>query len=456
MHPWVVSFDLNSLYPHLMLQYNMSPETYESGKRVYVTQDTVLKGQFQNEDAESSVCANGVHFTHKKLGIIPEIIDEYYGNRKKIKNEMLRIEQLLENETDPVKKAEYKKEANQLHNSQMAIKIAMNSLYGACANLYFLYYLSDMAEAITTSGQLSIRYAEKTVNEYLNKVLKTEDFDYIIYIDTDSIYVDFGPMIKSVFGTVDIDRKTGEEFLDKICGTKIEQVIEKGYEELANKMGAYRNAMSMKREKITDKSVFIAKKRYIMNALNSEGVHYEKPKISVTGLESVRSSTPEVCRNKLKEVFDVIMNKGEIETQQFIEKFRTEFRSLPVEAIAKTSGTDDIKKYQDPKGGYKKGCPMHVRGCILYNEFLKKHNLDKKYEQIQSGDKVKFVYLKTPNPVRENMISFTGTLPKEFALEKYIDYDKQFEKVFLSPIENILQAIGWSAERINTIEDFFA
>lgn len=456
MHPWVVSFDLNSLYPHLMLQYNMSPETYEGDKRTYVTQDKVLNGQFQNEDTESSVCANGVHFTKKRLGIIPEIIDEYYNNRKKIKNEMLRIEQLLENETDPVKKAEHKKEANQLHNSQMAIKIAMNSLYGATANIYFLYYIGEMAESITTSGQLSIRYAEKTVNEYLNKVLKTENVDYIIYIDTDSIYVDFGPMIKSVFGTVDINRKTGEEFLDKVCGTKIEQVIEKGYEELASKMGAYRNAMSMKREKITDKSVFIAKKRYIMNTLNSEGVHYEKPKISVTGLESVRSSTPEVCRNKLKAVFEVIMNSGETETQEFIEKFRNEFRGLPVEAIAKTSGTDNIKKYQDPKGGYKKGCPMHVRGCILYNDFLKKHNLDKKYEQIQSGDKVKFVYLKTPNPVRENMISFTGALPKEFALEKYIDYDKQFEKVFLSPIENILQAIGWSAERINTIEDFFA
>lgn len=455
MHPWVVSFDLNSLYPHLMLQYNMSPETYLEDTRKFVTQNMVLNDEFENNDPDISVCANGACFTNKKLGIIPEIIDEYYNNRKKIKKEMLRVEQEIENEKDPARKKELKREANQLHNSQMAIKIAMNSLYGATANIYFLYYINDMAEAITTGGQLSIRYAEKTVNAYLNKVLKTEGEDYIVYIDTDSIYVNMGPLVESVFGTTDISRKQGEEFLDKVCASKIEQVIASGYEELARKMGSYRNAMSMKREKITDKSMFVAKKRYIMNALNSEGVHYEKPKISVTGLESVRSSTPEICRDKLKEAFAVIMNDGEEAIQKFIEDFRQEFYKLPAEEIAKTSGTDDIEKYIS-NGTYKKGCPMHVRGCIVYNNFLEGMSLDKQYMKIQSGDKVKFVYLKSPNPVRENMISFPGVLPKELGLDKYIDYDIQFEKVFLSPIQNILDAVGWSAEKVYTIEEFFA
>ena len=458
LHPWVVSFDLNSLYPHLMLQYNMSPETYIGDRREYVTQDMVLKGDYKNDDPNVSVTANGVCFRTDKLGIIPEIIDEYYNNRSKIKKQMLAVEQQLEVEKDPRQIKKLKAEANQLHNSQMSIKISMNSLYGATANIYFAYYINEMAEAITTSGQLSIRYAQKSVNDYLNKLLKTDDKDYIIYIDTDSIYVNFAPVIEEVFGTVDIDRQKGEEFLDKICSSKIEDVIEKGYQKLADDMGAYRQAMGMKREKINDKGLFVAKKRYILNTLNSEGVHYETPKISVTGLESVRSSTPEVCRDKMKEAFKVIMQGTESDTQQFIAEFRDQFKSLPIEEIAKNSGTDNIDKFRVKAGPelYKKGCPIHVRGCILYNDFLQKKNLSKKYEKIISGDKIKYVYLKLPNPLRENMISFPRNLPKEFDLQPYIDYDTQFDKVFLKPIEIILEALGWSAEKVNTLEDFFS
>ena len=455
MHPWIVSFDLNSLYPHLMLQYNMSPETYMQDRREYVSQEMVLSDKYKNTDKSVSVAANGVCFTNEFKGVIPEIIDEYYGNRSIIKKKMLGVEQALENATDPKEKEALKREANNLHNQQMAIKIAMNSLYGATANIYFLYYINEMAEAITTSGQLSIRWAQRSVNNYLNKLLKTNDKDYIMYIDTDSIYVDMAGVVKASFGTVDVERAKGEEFLDKVCKMKIEQVLEDGYKDLAEKMGAYRQAMVMKREKITDKSVFIAKKRYIMNTLNSEGVHYDKPKISVTGLESVRSSTPEVCRDKLKQSFEVIMNQDEAAVQRFIEDFRQEFYKLPPEDIGRNSGTDNIDKYRDRGNLYKKGCPMHVRGAILYNHYLKEKGLDKKFQSVLGGDKIKFCYLKTPNPIKENIISFPGVLPKEFDLEKYIDYETQFEKVFLSPLQSILEAVGWSAVKIATLDDFF-
>lgn len=455
LNKWVVSFDLDSLYPHLMMQYNMSPETYLPDERKQVNQDMVLEGKFQNDNSEYTVCANGVCFTKNKLGIIPEIIVEYYANRKAVKQEMLSLEKLEQTETDEIKKKTIKKQIIQLHNTQMAIKILMNALYGACANKYFLYYIAEMAEAITTSGQLSIRYSQKSINKYLNKVLKTGDADYVSYVDTDSNYVNFSPLIEKVFGTTDVDRTKAEEFLSKVCNEKVVPAIREGYEELANYMGAYRNAMSMKLEKITDKTIFVAKKRYIMNVLSSEGVHYTKPKLSVTGLESVRSSTPEVCRDKMEMAFEVFVNGTEKQAQEFIAEFQAKFSSLPAEEVAKTSGTDDIGKFTDSTGWYTKGCPIHVRGAILYNKLLKDKGLDNKYETIRSGDKVKFVYLKMPNPLRENVVSFPGYLPKELGIDKYIDYDTQFQKVFLKPLELVLTSMNWSAIKIDTLEDFF-
>lgn len=273
--------------------------------------------------------------------------------------------------------------------------------------------------------------------------------------DTDSLYVNMAPLVKKIFGTTDISREQGEKFLDKVCSTKIEESITEGYEELAKIMGSYRNAMGMKREKITDKTIFIAKKRYIMQVLNSEGVHYTEPKISVTGVESVRSSTPEVCRNKMEEAFKVFLSGSESDAQDFIADFKSTFSSLPASEVAKISGTDDIGKFTDSKGWYKKGCPIHVRGAILYNKFLKDRGLDKKYELIRSGDKVKFVYLKLPNPLRENVVAFPGYLPKELGLDQYIDYDTQFDKVFLKPLEIVLESMGWSGEKVYTIEAFF-
>lgn len=332
----------------------------------------------------------------------------------------------------------------------------MNSLYGAVANKYFLYYIPEMAEAITTSGQLSIRYAEKTVNEYMNKILKTECNNIVIYEDTDSAYLDMSPIVKKSFGTVDIDQKKGERFLDKICNEKLEPVIENGYEELARVMGAYRNAMSMKREKITRKMIFTGKKRYLSSTLNKEGVSYDKPKIDVTGLESVRSSTPEICRNKLKEGFSIVLNENEETVQEFIANFKQDFYNLRPDQVAKASGTNEINKFVDRKTLYKKGCPIHVRGVILYNKLIDDKGLQNRYQKIVAGDKIKFIYLKVPNPIQENVISFTDYLPREFGLNGYIDYDTQFNKVFLEPLKMILDAIGWSVEKTSTLEDFFS
>jgi DNA polymerase elongation subunit (family B) len=456
LYNWVVSMDLASLYPHLIMQFNMSPETYVTDHKEYVSQEMILSNEYLNENSKFSVAPNGTCFRNDILGVIPEIIQDEYNMRSVIKKEMLKVEQQIQYEKDKTKLKELKKTETQLHNNQMAIKIKLNSVFGALGNRYFLYYVNDIAEAITTAGQVAIKKAELSINKYLNTVLKTKDVDYVIYEDTDSVFFRLDSLVEKIYGTIDIDNNQGEEILDKICKERIEPAVAAGYQELADQLSVYRNALSMKREKISNKLIMIAKKRYIANVLNNEGVHYSEPKISVTGVESVRSSTPEVCRNKMEEAFKIFLNGTEKDARNFIESFKKEFITLPVEDIAKTSGTDDIEKFMTSKGEYTKGCPIHVRGSILYNNFLKEKKLNNKYEAIRSGDKVKFIYLKLPNPIRENVISFPGYLPKEFGLEKYIDYDTQFEKVFVKPLQTVLGAMGWSAEKVDTLEDFFS
>jgi DNA polymerase elongation subunit (family B) len=348
-----------------------------------------------------------------------------------------------------------KKSASQLHNKQMSIKILLNSLYGACANPHFIYFKPTIASSITKTGQLSVMWAEKNINEYMNRALKTDGVDYVIYCDTDSVYVNFGPLVASIFGDNNPDMEQGESFLDKVCEVKISKVIAEGYTALAEMMNSYRQAMSMKREKINNRGLFIAKKRNILSTLNSEGVHYSTPKISVTGVEAVRSSTPAVCRKKMMEVYELVINKTEADLQDFVAEFRDEFVKLPPSEIGKVSGTNDIDAYME-NGSYKKGCPIHIRGCIVYNNMIKSMKLEDKYDLIRSGDKIKFIYLKEPNIFGENIISFPDTLPREFNIDNYIDHDLQFDKVFLSPIQIVLDTIGWSWEKKTTLEGFFS
>jgi DNA polymerase elongation subunit (family B) len=456
VYDWVVSFDLTSLYPHLIMQFNMSPETFVRDRKEYLaSQETILSGEYQSNDTAVSVCPNGACFRNDVLGIIPEIIQSEYNNRSKFKKEMIEVQKKIEVEDDKESIKNLKRLETQLHNNQMAVKIRMNAIFGAMGNRYFLYYLNDIAEAITSSGQVVIKKSEKIINEYLNTIMETQDVDYVIYSDTDSLVVHMASLIENVFGTKDISREKAEDFMDKVCKLKIEPVIQAGYEDLAKQLTAYRNAMHMKREKLCDKLIMVAKKRYIASVMNNEGVHYATPKISVTGVEAVRSSTPEVCRKKMEEAFRVFLTGTEEDAQDFIADFRKEFVELSAIDVAKTSGTDDIEKFMDNKMGYKKGCPIHVRGAILYNRFLKEKGFDNKYDSIRSGDKVKFVYLKLPNPLRENIISFPGYLPKELGLDEYIDYDTQFEKVFLNPLDIVLTAMGWHSEKVDTIESFF-
>ena len=441
-HDWVVSFDLNSLYPNIIVQWNMSPETIinqgeSSGVEYYLKSDNVK--------SPYSVAANGSTYTKDFPGVIPGIIEDYYAERRTVKDLMLATQSEFQND----KSDKLDKEINKLNNQQMAIKILMNSLYGAMGNQYFKYFDLRLAEGITLTGQLAIQWAEKAMNKAMNDVLKT-DKDYIIAIDTDSLYVNFGPLVKK------LNPPNPVQFLDKISKEHFEPVLAKAYDELFNKMNCYKPRMEMGREVIADRGIWTAKKRYILNVHNNEGVQYKEPKLKIMGIEAIKSSTPEVCRNKFKDIFKIIISGSEAETQKFIADFKQEFKSLPAHEVAFPRSVSNVTNWKDRHSIYKKGTPIHVRGSLLYNKYVSQAKLTKKYELVSNGDRIKFCYLKMPNPIQENVIAFPDVLPSELQLNKYIDYEKQFNKTFVEPLKLILDSIKWTPEPVASLDEFFA
>jgi DNA polymerase elongation subunit (family B) len=450
LHKWVVSFDLNSLYPSLIMQYNMSPETIVDGDQYNVNIESLINKETTFEGTGKSIGGNGQVFRTDKKGILPEIIDGMYNERVGIKRQMLNAQQALQKADKTDKQTIYSIERDIAiaENRQMAIKILLNSLYGALGNKYFRFFDQRIAEAITLSGQLSIKWAERAINDYLNKVLKSNE-DYVIAIDTDSLYVNLDPLVEAVNPANPVD------FLDTVAQEKLEPALAEAYDNLFNMMGGIENKMVMKREAIADTGIWTAKKRYILNVHDNEGVRYAEPKLKIMGIEAIKSSTPMPCRTALKELFKVIIEGSESETQKAIQQFKQYFTTLPAHEIAFPRGVSKVKEYKDNNTVYKKGTPIHVRGSLLYNKRVEDLSLTKKYSPIKNGDKVKFVYLRKPNVIKENVIAFPDYLPAEFVIDKYIDYDLQFQKTFLDPIEPILDAIGWSSEESASLEDFF-
>jgi len=450
-YDWVVSFDLNSLYPHLIMQYNISPETLRETRHPSSSVERILNEEVTDFNPEYATCANGAQYRKDVRGFLPELMDKMYGDRVVFKRRMLDAKQAYE-KTPSVSLS---KEIARCNNIQMAKKISLNSAYGAIGNQYFRYYKLANAEAITLSGQVSIRWIENKMNQKMNKILKTEDVDYVIASDTDSIYLHLGPLVDAVYKGREKTSESVVRFLNKVCEDEFEPYIESSYEELAKYVNAYDQKMFMKRENIADRGIWTAKKRYILNVWDSEGVRYEEPKLKMMGIEAVKSSTPAPCRTMIKDALKLMMNGTEDDVIDFIETSRKKFKKLEPEDIAFPRSASDVVKYQAHSTIYAKGTPIHIRGALLYNHYVKQHKLDNKYSLIQNGEKIKFCYLKKPNVIHENIISFIQDFPHEMGLDRYIDYDLQFDKAFLEPLKAILDAIGWKVEKTVNLEAFF-
>ena len=463
MHKWVMSFDLNSLYPHLIMQYNISPETLigRPFKEKAITVDRMLDNKVDGSimqslrDKNVTLTPNGALFRKNKKGFLPELMQSIYDDRVKYKRLLLEVKQEYENTKDP----KLNKDISRYNNIQMAKKISLNSAYGAIGNSYFRYYDLLVAEAITTSGQLSIRWIERSLNRYLNQTLKTDDLDYVIASDTDSVYITFDRLIDKL----PIQKQdTGEviNFLDRLAREKIEPFIDKSYQELSEHINAYEQKMFMKREVIADKGIWTAKKRYILNAWDVEGVRYKEPSLKIMGIEAVKSSTPAPCREKIKQALKIIMSSDEKELNDFIQEFRADFMKMRPEEIAYPRSVNGIDKWTESHNLFKKGAPIHCKGAILYNYLLKKNKLTHKYQLIQNGEKIRFLHLREPNLYQSTSISFITELPKELDIAPLIDYDVQYEKSFVEPLKFITDKIKWNLDMSFgtqlTLEGFFS
>jgi DNA polymerase elongation subunit (family B) len=469
MHEWVASFDLNSLYPHLIMQYNISMETlvepsrYNDNMRGLLQNCNINVESLLNQEVDTAILKdlnvtltpNGQLFRVSDQGVLPEIMDSMYKDRTRYKKLALEAKKKIETVLDDKNQVHYlEKQVARYNNLQLAKKVTLNSAYGALGNQYFRFFDIRIAEGITTAGQLSIRWIEKKINEYMNNLLKTKDEDYVIASDTDSIYLNMGPLIKKLYPDTS-DTKKVIKFMNKVCDDKIQPFIDSSYQELADYVNAYQQRMEMKRESLADKAIWTAKKRYILNVHDSEGVAYAKPKLKIMGLEAVKSSTPSACRMKIKEAINIIMTQTESDLHKFIEQFREDFKKLPVEDISFPRSVNGLGEYADNASIFKKGTPIHVKGALVYNHVLRTLKLTKRYQEIQEGEKIKFVYLKQPNIFNNNTLAFISGIPKQLDAEQYIDYDLQFEKSFLEPLDIILSTINWNTEKIDSLEGFF-
>ena len=452
MHDWIVSFDINSLYPHLIMQYNISPEKIVGMNPEGTSVNKLLSRKLNLEhlkDKDVCMAPNGATFKRDNAGFLPRLLDKMYQDRVVYKDKMMKAKKLYQETKDD----KYKNEIARCHNIQWAKKIALNSAYGAIGNQYFRYYDVRQATAITSSGQLVIRHIETEVNKYMNKILQTENVDYIVASDTDSIYLKLDSLVEKTCQDKTIDQKVN--FIDKVAQQKIEPFIEKCFNDLSDYTNAFEQRMVMKREVIADKAIWTAKKRYMLHVLDDEGIRLTKPKMKIMGIEAVKSSTPEVCRGKIKEAIDMMMTKDNDTLIKFVADFREEFNQMTPEQISFPRSCNNLKKYRSSKDIFVKGTPIHVKGALIYNQKIKEHKIDHIYPAIQEGDKIKFIKLKSRNPFKNDVISYITKLPREFELNEYIDRDIMFEKTFITPLSFILESIGWDVEKKASLEAFF-
>jgi len=474
-HRWTVSFDLKSLYPHLIMMFNISPDTFidaynyplalrELLEKYDITVDTLLNMSVPLDilkEYNMTVTPNSEFFSMNRVGFLSEMMQDMYKDRDRYKKLSEDAKEEIQRTTDPVRRAELEKQESEYDTLQQVIKICLNSAYGAIGNKFFRFFDVRQASAVTYGGQLVIRWIIVAMNKYMNNLLKTTNKDYILASDTDSMYIDMSGIVDAIFPIAEQDANKAKivNFLNRVCAEKLSPFIDSEFSKLAKYLNAI-NKMEMKREVIADKSIWVKKKHYALNIWMNEKVKFDKPKIKVKGLQMIKSSTPAACREKLSKAMDIIMNGTEDQMIEYISSFRKEFNSLPIEDIALPRGMSEMDDFADTSDGglfggnntFNKGTPIHVKASLLYNKTLDQMKL-KQYPRLQDGEKIKFLHLVKPNPFFGDVMGFPVIVPKEFNLAKYVDKDVQFNKAFLAPLKSVMDVIPWQTEKTDSLFD---
>lgn len=523
---WVFSEDLNSLYPHIIQQYNLGPETIVEDKhkrreiieamceelaaqmndmttpmhkrrlmkalhdkllravdeRLQVVDELVALGEFHFETLRRynvSFTPNVQFFSNEKMSFLSEIMRGIYSDRKVEKAKGLKYEQWagwckemskgdfhLES---AMKSRYYDPEWYEEHKNidldaltevmkkwedlgvaqdtlQQGLKILMNAGYGAISNVWFKEYFNlNIAEAITTSGQLINKWNKRYTDDYLNKLCGTTGQDFVIAGDTDSNYICIERLVKQLWPD-ETDHHKMVDNIDQWIKDEYQPKTNEWAQLLCNTMNGFEQRMVWEREVIASAAVWRAKKMYAMAVYDSEGIKYEKPKIKFKGLEARKSTTPEWCRERLVKCYEKILLGTEEEVQTLISGYKEEYMKLSVDDIAKASGVSDIEKCVASDGSFISGAHFAAKACVGYNRLVEK-NEDLGLPMIESGDKVQMVLLKPGNPFGQNYFAYPEFFPEELGLGKWVDYQAAFEKSFIDPIQSILDVVGWSHKR---------
>ena len=483
MYHWVASFDVQSLYPTIMRTLNMGMESkldvkelspsmrkyqsYISSSLMHTTDDgsetvnidSVINGisdEFIAElyEKDIAVAANGTFYRRDPKSFYSIMIEELFNNRLEYKAKMKAAAKELSTCTDEVRKAELETIKSIFDLKQHATKIMLNSLYGAMGNQYFRFFDVRNAEAVTLTGQFIIQYIARGINAYLNKMMKTKDHQYIVYSDTDSIYITLEKVVEAHHPHGTTMEKVA--YVDRVCKEAIQPQINKLFRHLTarylNGVGEY---LLMNREVIGDKGIWTAKKRYLINVRDKEGIRKEKPELKYMGVEIAKSSIPKFCREAMKEAVSIVMEKDQPTLHKFIAETKEKFKSMPIEDVSFPRGVNGLEKYGHHQTVYIKGTPFHTKGALMYNHKLTELGLANKYSRIRDGEKIKFFYMQEPNPTGINAMAFPTVLPPEFKLAEYIDWEMQWEKSFVEPLKLILSAIKWDTQKRANLDDLF-